>query len=137
MLYVVTNRAVLGPNVIAKYDAELSAISGSGLTDLEMDAVLSLVLGYVRGAARDAVDAAQVERQTGMTDDQWWSVHAPLLERVLDPAQFPTGARVGSAVGEVYGAAYDPQHLFDFGLQRVLDGIEVFIETRSARTGSP
>ncbi len=137
MLYVVTNRAVLGPNVIAKYDAELSAISGSGLTDLEMDAVLSLVLGYVRGAARDAVDAAQVERQTGLTDDQWWSVHAPLLERVLDPAQFPTGARVGSAVGEVYGAAYDPQHLFDFGLQRVLDGIEVFIETRSARTGSP
>jgi AcrR family transcriptional regulator len=137
MLQVVTNRAVLGPNVIAKYDDELRAISGIGLTDLEMDAVLSLVLGYVRGAARDAVDAAQLERHTGQTDEQWWSVHAPLLERVLEPARYPTGARVGAAVGEVYGAAYDPQHLFDFGLQRVLDGIETFIASRSAPPGSP
>jgi AcrR family transcriptional regulator len=130
MLQVVTNRAVLGPNVIAKYDAELRAISGIGLSDLEMDAVLSLVLGYARGAARDAVEAAQLERQTGMSDDQWWAIHGPLLSRVLDPSQYPTGARVGSAVGEVYGAAYNPEQLFAFGLQRVLDGIEVYVEGR-------
>jgi AcrR family transcriptional regulator len=131
MLYVVTNRAVLGPNVIAKYDDELRALDGIGLTDLEMDAVLSLVLGFARGAARDAVEASRLERQTGMTDAQWWSIHAPLLERVLEPGRYPTGARVGSAVGEVFGAATDPQHLFQFGLERVLDGIERLVETRS------
>jgi AcrR family transcriptional regulator len=130
MAQVVVNRAVLGPNVIAKYDAELCTLAGLGLTDLEMDAVLSLVLGYVRGAARDAVEAGQTARQTGMSDDQWWSLHAPLLSRVLDPARFPTGARVGAAVGEVYGAAYDPHHLFAFGLQRILDGVAVLIETK-------
>ncbi len=133
MLYIVTNRAVLGPNVIAKYDAELRAVSGIGLTDIEMDAVLSLVLGYVRGAARDSVEAGQLERQTGMTDEQWWSIHAPLLERVIDPARYPTGSRVG----EAYGAAIDPQHLFEFGLERVLDGLAMLIEKRSAQTDSP
>jgi AcrR family transcriptional regulator len=133
MLQVVTNRAVLGPNVIAKYDDELSAIAGVGLTDIEMDATLSLVLGYVRGAARDAVEAAQLERQTGMSDEQWWSVHAPLLAQVLDPTRYPTGARVGSAVGEVYGAAFDPHQLFEFGLERVLDGIATFIAARSVQ----
>ena len=130
MAQVVVNRAVLGPNVIAKYDAELSALTGLGLTDLEMDAVLSLVLGYIRGAARDAVEAAQIEARTGMSDDQWWALHAPLLGRVLDPDRFPLGSRVGSAVGEAYGAAYDPHELFEFGLQRVLDGIAAFIASR-------
>jgi Tetracyclin repressor-like, C-terminal domain len=130
---VVINRAVLGPNVIAKYDAELSALTGLGLTDLEMDAILSLVLGYVRGAAREAVAAAQAEQRTGMSDDQWWALHAPLLGRVLDPTRFPLGARVGTAVGEAYGAAYDPHELFEFGLQRVLDGIEVFVAADGGR----
>jgi hypothetical protein len=41
---------------------------------------------------------------------------------VFDPARFPTAARVGPAAGAAYQAAYDPEHAFAFGLERILDG---------------
>jgi AcrR family transcriptional regulator len=129
------SRPPLGPNVIAKYDHELRAVDGIGLTDVEMDSVITLVLGYVQGVARDAVEASQAERRTGMTDDEWWLANAPLLEKVFDAERYPTAARVGTAAGAAYEAAYDPEHAFEFGLQRVLDGIEAFVQARSTQPG--
>ncbi len=130
LLEVATNRAVLGPHVAAKYDYELRAVDGIGLTDLEMDSVLTLVLGHVRAAARVTVDAAAARQRTGLTDDQWWRAAAPFLAKVLDPARFPTAARVGAAAGEAHGAAHDGEHAFTFGLDRVLDGIETLVRSR-------
>ncbi|HEU4422895.1 MAG TPA: TetR/AcrR family transcriptional regulator [Pilimelia sp.] len=130
LLQVATSRPPLGPNVTAKYDYELRAIDGVGLTDVEMDSVVTLIAGFVHGTARGAVEAAQAEQHTGMTDEQWWLAHAPYLEKVFDTSRFPVAARVGAAAGEAYGSAYAPDHGFEFGLQRVLDGIEAFIRTR-------
>ncbi|HET9143180.1 TetR/AcrR family transcriptional regulator [Actinophytocola sp.] len=130
LLQVATSRPVLGPNAIAKYDNELRAIDGIGLTDVEMDSVLTLISGYVHGAARGAAEAAAAEQHTGQTDEQWWYAHAPFLERILDPGRYPTAARVGTAAGEHHQAAYDAEHAFEFGLARVLDGIEVLIDSR-------
>jgi AcrR family transcriptional regulator len=127
------SRPPLGPNVIAKYDHELRAVEGIGLTDVEMDSVLTLVLEYVQGTARNAVEASQAERRTGMTDEGWWSANAPLLGMVFDAERYPTAARVGTAAGAAHGAAYDPDQAFEFGLQRVLDGVEAFVRSRSAR----
>jgi AcrR family transcriptional regulator len=129
-LQVAVSRPVLGPHETAKYDYELRAVDGIGLTDVEMDSVLTLVLGYVRGAVRGAVDAAEAERRTGMTDEQWWRTNAPLLAKVLDPGRYPLAARVGSAVGAEQGAAYDSERSFEFGLRRVLDGIQALVDTR-------
>jgi AcrR family transcriptional regulator len=130
LLDVIAHRAVLGPNVAAKYDYELGAVDGIGLTDLEMDSVLTLVLAHVRAAARIAVDAARVEQRTGLTDEQWWQAAAPFLAKVFNPDRFPTAARVGAAAGEAHGAAYDGGHAFTFGLERVLDGIEALVRSR-------
>jgi AcrR family transcriptional regulator len=131
LLQVATSRPPLGPNVTAKYDNELRAIDGVGLTDVEMDSVVTLIGGFVHGTVRGAVEAAQAEQHTGMTDEQWWLAHAPYLEKVFDTSRFPVAARVGAAAGEAYGSAYPPDHGFEFGLQRLLDGIEAFIQKRS------
>jgi AcrR family transcriptional regulator len=130
MLQVAVQRPPMGPHLIAKYDYELRALTEIGLTEVEMDSVLTLLLGYVAGAARGTVEAAQVERRTGMTDEQWWAAQAPLLEQVLDPERYPIASAVGSAAGEANQGAYDPNHAFEFGLQRVLDGIDVFIQRK-------
>ncbi|MGW2152865.1 TetR/AcrR family transcriptional regulator [Nonomuraea sp. NPDC001699] len=132
LLQVASSRPVLGPNVTAKYDYELRAIDGIGLTDLEMDSVITLVTGFVHGTARGAVEAAQAESLTGMTDQQWWAAHAPFLSRISDPILFPTASRVGQAAGEELQAPYSPEHAFEFGLQRVLDGVEVLVNSRSS-----
>ena len=127
---VATSRPVLGPNTIAKYDAELRAIDGIGLDDIEMDSVLTMIMGYVHGAARGAADARAAEQSSGMTDQQWWYAHVPFLERIMDGRRYPTAARVGSAAGEAHQSAYDPEHAFEFGLRCVLDGIEMLVNGR-------
>jgi AcrR family transcriptional regulator len=131
LLTVATSRPVLGPNVTAGYDSALRAVDGIGLTDIEMDLVVTVLADYVHGAVRGAVDAAQAEQRTGISDDEWWAEYAPLLEKVFDPDRYPTAARVGAAAGAEYGAASDPARAFEFGLQRLLDGIAVLVAARS------
>jgi AcrR family transcriptional regulator len=124
-------RPPLGPNSIANYDYDLRAVDGIGLSELEMDSVVSLVSVYVQGAARVAVEAARSEQDTGMSDADWWAAQGPLLEKVFDAERYPVAARVGAIAGETYQAAYDPVHGFEFGLTRVLDGIATLIDSRA------
>ncbi len=136
LLQVAVSRPPLGPNVTAKYDYELRAVDGIGLTDLEMDSVITLITGFVHGAARGAVEAAQAESATGLTDEQWWAAHAPFLSRIGDAGRYPVASRVGQSAGEAFNAAYSPEHAFEFGLERVLDGIETLINRRAPTTRS-
>jgi AcrR family transcriptional regulator len=131
LLQISASRPLLGPNMTALYDAELAAVDGLGLTDIDMDLVVSLLDDYVRGAARGAAEAAQAQARTGMSDQQWWETYGPLLAEVLDPARYPTAVRVGSAAGAEYGAAHDPARSFGFGLRRIIDGIETLVRTAS------
>ena len=106
-------------------------MDGLGLTGIDMDLIVSLLDDYVRGAARGAVEAAQAQAHTGVSDQQWWQTYGPLLAEVLDPARFPTAVRVGAAAGAEYGAAHDPARSFKFGLRRVIDGIGAFMPEAS------
>jgi AcrR family transcriptional regulator len=130
LLQVSTVHPPLGPGMLAKYEAELGAVDGIGLTDVEMDSVVSLVVGFVHAAVGTALDAARARTGPGQSDEEWWNALAPHLERVFDPQRYPLAARVGVAATEHYAGAYDPQHAFEFGLRRVLDGIEVLVERR-------
>ena len=121
-------RPPLGPGVIAKYDYELRAIDGIGLSDVAMDSVLALLLGYVRSAAASRAAWMRVPDETGQTDDEWWLSIAPTLEQVLDVERYAVAVRVGTASTEEYRGLHDPTQAFEFGLERVLDGIAVLIE---------
>ena len=127
MLHVATSRPPLGPHLMAKYEWELAAVEGIGLTDVEMDAAVALVNGYVHGAVRSAVEARQVIQRSGITDQEWWYAHEPLLDKIGDAKKFPLASRVGTTVGQEFGAAYDSEHGFEFGLARVLDGIAALL----------
>lgn len=127
---VSTSRPPLGPGLMAKYEHELRALEGTGLDDVEMDAALTFLLGFVQASARAAADARAMRRESEMSDEQWWAANAPLLSRVLDARMYPTATRVGAAAGSAHGAAYSPDHAYDFGLQRVLDGLGVLIDRR-------
>jgi AcrR family transcriptional regulator len=134
LLQVATSRPVLGPNRVAKYDYELRAVDGTGLTDVEMDMTVALLGDYVHGSVRAAINHAQAEQQTGMSENEWWSTYAPLLEKVFDAERFPTATRVGAAAGEEFQAAVAPQRTFEFGLERLLDGVAALIATRQDRS---
>jgi AcrR family transcriptional regulator len=127
LLKAFPRRPPQGPGVIGKYDAELRTVEGIGLTDVEMDSVLALVLGYVRDATASLLEWTTMSERTGQNDDEWWSALAPLLDQVLDRNRYSVAIRVGTSATTHYQAVHDPEHAFEFGLQRVLDGIESFV----------
>ncbi|WP_227979447.1 TetR/AcrR family transcriptional regulator C-terminal domain-containing protein [Nocardia spumae] len=126
--YVPTTRPPLGPGLAAKYDHELSAFDGLGLSDIEMDAALTHLLGFVNAVARIAIDTDRTAAVTGLSDHEWWERAAPVLEQVFDPRRYPLAARVGTAAGGAHDSAYSADHAWNFGLARVLDGLAVLIE---------
>ena len=132
LLEITMVRPVLGPNVTARYEHELRAIDGIGLTDLEMDGVVTLIAGHTEGAARRSLEAALAERRTGQSDQAWWEARTPILERLIEPGAYPVAGRVGQAAGEAHNAAYAPEHTFWFGLQRILDGVEALVRGRGS-----
>ena len=74
LLQVLGGRPVLGPNINRKYEAELRPLDGIGLTDIEMDSVLTMVLMHVEGLARWQVGAARRPGSTsGQSDVEWWT----------------------------------------------------------------
>ena len=130
LLQLVMTHPPLGPSVLAKWESELMAVDGQGLTDVEMDAALTLVIGHAQASARAAADFADTAQRTGATDAEWWSTMEPLLSNVFDSGRFPISARVGEAAAEVYAGASDPKYAFEFGLQRILDGVAALIASR-------
>jgi AcrR family transcriptional regulator len=130
LVQVAVARPVLGPNVMAKYELDLSTIDGLGLTEIDMELTLSAIGDFVHGAARGAVTAAQAEKHTGMSDLQWWEATEPLLTKVWNADSYPVASRVGAVTGPELGAG-DPQRSFDFGLALLLDGVEALIARRA------
>jgi hypothetical protein len=117
-------RQVPGPNIIADYEYALKAVSGIGLEPAEMVAVVDLVGKFVMSAARRLVEAAQMEKETGVTEAEWWGGRGSLFDK-LGP--YPTMRFIWQSGG------YDrPEDPFEFGLKRVLDGIEVLVRSRNA-----
>jgi AcrR family transcriptional regulator len=129
---VATTRPGLGPGATAKYEWELGAFEGLGLDDVERDSWLTLLLTVVRGAALLAVEAARAREASGMDDAAWWRQAGPVLAAHLTPEAYPLAARVGTAVGMRFDAAVRPEHVFRFGLARILDALS----TRDVGTDS-
>lgn len=106
-----TRPAPPGPGRLRKYELELRTVDGLGLDELQMHLLVSALDAFVRGTAggpgHDAADAVPASADAG---------------RVLDA--FPTAARVRAAGA---GGAADPAAAFEFGLERLLDGIGVLI----------
>lgn len=130
-----TTRPPLGPGMIAKYEHELRAFDGLGLSDLDMDSALTYVLGFVMSVARIAIDTHAVRAESGVTDDTWWEQAGPVLATVFDADEFPLAARVGEAAGRALGGAYNAEHAYQFGLARVLDGLAPVIGDRARGSG--
>jgi AcrR family transcriptional regulator len=137
MLQVVTSRRLMGPNELAWFDSGLSAVTGIGLTGEEMIEVLILVNAYVRGLAQALVDVAVAERDTGVSERRWYSAYEPLLKRFDREERYPAlrdileeGAFDESDEGS------GPDDAVEFGLQRVLDGIESFVLARATQSES-
>ncbi|HEX6360236.1 TetR/AcrR family transcriptional regulator [Actinophytocola sp.] len=118
------SRGLMGPNQTAAIDALLRILSGTGLTNGQRMAVVGLVTSYVQGRARQLAETVRAEQRSGMSDGQFWREFAPLLEPHLDA--FPALATVWR------DDELSWEDEFEFGLDRVLDGIEAYVDRSNA-----
>jgi AcrR family transcriptional regulator len=127
LLQVEQSRPWIGPNGSDRWEWQLAAIEGAGFTDLEMDQTITLLGDFTAASARADVAAARTAEQSGISDAEWWAVNAPVLERLMPPEAYPISGRVGTTAGEEYNAVRDSERSFRFGLDRILDGLEVLL----------
>ncbi|MDH2425341.1 TetR/AcrR family transcriptional regulator [Sphaerisporangium sp. TRM90804] len=121
------SRRLPGPNAIAYYDHMLGAVAGTGLAPAQMIAAVNLVGRFVDAEALTLVETARLERSSGVSEQEWWGARDSLYQR-LD--RFPTLTALWEAGG------YDrPEDSFEFGLARVLDGIEALIDRQRDEMG--
>jgi AcrR family transcriptional regulator len=132
MLQITTGRSVLGPRAAIKYEAELRPLDKLGLNDVEMDAVLTLILTHVEGVCRAQATRDRTQQDTEMTDEEWWVARVPLLDKLIDPTRFPVATRVGTSAGQEYQSASSPEFAFTFGLERILAGIAELISAKNS-----
>ena len=110
-------RPPLGPNAVAVYERLLAAAASSGLRPAETVAAVGLIAGYGSAAAGRAEAAARTQR--------FWAERSAFWEEHYEPERFPALTALYDA-----GAFDDPPDAFEFGLQRILDGIEALLASR-------
>jgi len=113
------------PSLLVHANASLNALDG-----LELDASTKLyihimVFGHAKGTAVNLEWEAEAEQYTGMDADQWMEVQSPAFEAILGSGALSTFSRVIGEEGLDFDLNLDK--LFEFGLQRLLDGLAVMV----------
>jgi AcrR family transcriptional regulator len=116
------------PNGIAWMENGLASMAGTGLEEGEKLGVILLLSGYVRNEATLAADIAAAAAAAGAEIMPSWS---RLISRLTDAERFP--ALHAALASGALDQDDDPDDEFLFGLERVLDGIDVLVQARSAR----
>lgn len=126
-------RPVPGPGASAKYETELQALEGIGLTDAEMENTLTALLALTYGTARASLAAAQARVIAEQDDSTWWAgVQSALTAVGVEANRYPIATRVSRTLGEATGKANDPEAAFRRGLTLFIRGMERELECERA-----
>nr|WP_158888078.1 TetR/AcrR family transcriptional regulator [Amycolatopsis anabasis] len=128
MQEVSTVRPSLGPGMMAGNEYLLSTMANLGLAPRDLAAAANAVAGFVESAAGVEAGHARLEQLTGETEDTWWRRRSSFWEKYFDAAKHPTIVQVWNDGGYDDSAADQSSCAFDFGLERILDGIASIVD---------
>jgi AcrR family transcriptional regulator len=113
-----------GPNWLLWLEAITNILSRTGLNAQDIGGALSVIDGYTRGASDTAVSLARAKTR-GISDAEWAAGVGADLGRAVGDPRFPCFAAVITAPSD--GTPRTLEQGFDWGLERVLDGIEAYL----------
>ena len=125
LLQVNWSRPVFGPNTLAGVGLMLNGLADTGLTDQERAMAVATINGYCTGMARSYVQYTNAAGETGISDEEFWTHQLPILESAMATGRYPALAAMAE---DTFDA--DWEETFEFGLQRLLDGLAALIEQR-------
>ncbi len=113
-----------GPNWLSWLEALATPLSRTGLSAADLGQMISVIDGYTRGASDTSISLAR-SRARGVSDQAWAAAVGADLGRAIGDPRFTVFASILTAASE--GKARSMAESFDFGLQRVLDGVERYV----------
>ncbi|MGO1538201.1 MAG: TetR/AcrR family transcriptional regulator [Leucobacter sp.] len=113
------------PNSSAWLDTGLEALAALPITEDERIGIALLVTGHARWSGMVFAGYSDEARKTGRTDEEVSAQESLLLDAVISEDEFPALRRAIDA--GVFVSTADP---FQFGIERVLDGVAEFISRR-------
>jgi AcrR family transcriptional regulator len=119
-LEVVVTSRVMGPNEVAWSEAAFRAMSEAGLPAAAVVNAVLTVNGYVRGIAQLKLDPSLGRAESG--GHKGPSIDLDAVMRFA-PERYPTLLAIVAAGPESSG-----EGLFEFGLERILDGLEALVK---------
>lgn len=108
------------PNALPLAEWVLATLDTRGLDMTTTFTAYITLFNYIRGTAFNIEMEAEAQAQTGIDNDEWMDHQEPVLTALLTGGQFPTFSRL---IQQDYDFNLD--RLFEFGLQRLLDGLAV------------
>lgn len=128
MIQTVLKRVAIGPNWLAWLDAAFAALASTPLRTSEKFAAIVLLDGHVRAAAQIALGAV----------GEWQENFSQVLASAIsDPRYKSLGRALQESAQESQGEdAEQMSEQFEFGLERILDGIQSFIDSQPTRRSS-
>lgn len=100
----------------------LSTLSDIGLEPAEIFTTHLALFNCVRGTALGLDLETEDEAETGLDSRQWMAAHEPEIQAVVSQGRYPTFERLDALA---YDLDFDT--LFEFTLQRFLDGVAAMI----------
>lgn len=119
-----------GPNWLSWLEAVTAALAMTGLTSPDIGEMIGVIDGFTRGASDTAISLARY-RARGMSDQEWAAAVGADLGRAIGDPRFPRFAALLTTPSD--GRPRTMEESFDFGLQRVLDGIELYVKSATTR----
>jgi AcrR family transcriptional regulator len=108
----------------------LTALDRTGLDHHTTFTAYVTLMNYVRGVALNLELEAEAEAATGVDSEEWLTAQAPRLQALLETGRFPVFTRY---VSRDYD--FSLEGLFEFGLARLLDGLEALAEQAASDPG--
>jgi AcrR family transcriptional regulator len=115
LLQAMIGRRLLGPNELAWMDRGIQALADSGLDGGEQFDAILVLSSHVRNIAQQTIS-------TGLTEEHLNQALAEVL--ATEAARFPSLAAAMRTAGG------SPNQGLEFGLERILDGLELLINGR-------
>lgn len=120
----------LMPNHVLWFERGLACLRDTRLHPQEKPSVLLLVNGFVRNQATLEADLMIAARAAGVALEQAGVHYSRMLSRLAAAERFPAiRALIDARVFDGDGTVIDD---FRFGLDRILDGVEVLVRAREA-----
>ncbi|MEU9114566.1 GntR family transcriptional regulator [Streptomyces sp. NPDC048483] len=117
------------PRAMALIEWTMSRVAGMDPVTLIHMAVT--LLNHVRATAAGFEDDLEAEQESGMDQNQWMAAMEPVFEGILTSGTYPMYSGVDGSEED----ALTLETLFEFGLARLLDGMEALVERRGATGG--